>query len=159
MLKPPRFFSMVRNEVTEKASVPSRQGGVFLADVHRAQLHTLALRDVAYLVRADIAVRPRASGDDPAKYRDQFRRRIESGQCFQTPYLGCREFPAFFGPRRADEQPLDLTEDLGPMLLDLDYETDGGRATPHFFRARLEEGVLRVPQTLYRANGASHAAQ
>jgi hypothetical protein len=44
------------------------------------------------------------------------------------------------------EQPIARTEDLGPMLLDLDYTDDGsGRGTPRFFDARLEGGVLQVP--------------
>jgi len=62
---------------------------------------------------------------------------------------------------------VDLTDDLGLMLFDLDYEPapDGGiqyvghssngrevvkgNAHPRFFPARLERGVLRVPPELY----------
>jgi CRISPR-associated protein Cas5d len=53
---------------------------------------------------------------------------------------------AFFGPVDGTERPIDRTEELGPMLLDLDYATDGsGRGMPRFFAARLEGGILRVP--------------
>ena len=63
--------------------------------------------------------------DDIAKYRDQFRRRVASGRCFATPYLGCREFSAAFGESEPSDRPIDRSEDLGLMLLDLDYDPDG----------------------------------
>ena len=111
----------------------------------RTQRHTLALRDVAYVIHAQIEVKPDVA-DNPAKFRDQFRRRVLKGRCFARPYLGCREFAADFAPPDGSERPIDLTEDLGLMLLDLDYADDGsGRGTPRFFAARLERGVLRVP--------------
>ncbi|MEE9285748.1 MAG: type I-C CRISPR-associated protein Cas5c, partial [Dehalococcoidia bacterium] len=92
VLRPPRFVSLVRNEVTHKASVAAMAGRPFYADEHRAQRHTLALRDVAYVIAADIVPKPLAGARDPSGFRDQFRRRVRRGQCFQTPYLGCREF-------------------------------------------------------------------
>jgi CRISPR-associated protein Cas5d len=100
---------------------------------------------VAYLIRAQVEVKPDVT-EDPAKFRDQFRRRVSSGRCFATPCLGCREFSAAFSESDGTEQPIGRSEDLGPMLLDLDYATDGsGRGTPRFFQARLERGVLNVP--------------
>ena len=144
------YFSMVRNEVKSRASERTaqgwrRNGGGFYADDDRTQRHTLALRDVAYVICARIELKPHADAD-PAKYRDQFRRRVRGGRCFAVPYLGCREFSAYFAePDSA--APIDRTEDLGRMLLDIDYAADGsGRGTPRFFDARLEHGVLKVPQ-------------
>jgi CRISPR-associated protein Cas5d len=110
----------------------------------------LALRDVAYLIKADIILAPHAT-EDVAKYRDQFRRRVNRGQCYHQPYFGCREFVASFGPPDGTEPPIDLTDDLGRMLFDLDYATDkSGRGTPRFFTGRLEGGILRVSPELYR---------
>ena len=166
-----RRFSILRNEMNSVQSDRSarsweKNGGGYYADDDRAQRHALCLRDVAYVVRADIVLKAHAN-DHPAKYRDQFRRRVKRGQCFTQPYLGTREFSAFFGPTDGVEQPVDLTDDLGLMLFDLDYEpaTDGsiqyvghggngretikGNASPKFFPARLERGVLRVPPELY----------
>jgi len=149
VLKPVRFFSILRNEVNTRQSERAARGwmtagGGFFAEEDRAQRHTLALRDVAYRVTADIELREHAT-DNIAKYRDQFQRRVERGQCFATPYMGCREFSATFGPA-TETAPIDVTDDLGMMLLDIDYAKDGsGRGTPRFFRARLEGGVLRVP--------------
>lgn len=150
VLNPIRYFSIVRNEVSsrqsERAAASWREhGGGYDAAADRTQRHTLALRDVAYVIRAQVELRSGVQSD-VAKYRDQFRRRVRDGRCFATPYLGCREFSAAFGEPTAADRPLDLTADLGPMLLDIDYAPDGsGRGTPRFFQARLEGGVLRVP--------------
>lgn len=148
VLKPIRYFSILRNEVNSRASERvargwSVRGGGYFAAEDRAQRHTLALRDVAYTIRATPVVRAGVSADS-AKYRDQFRRRVRRGQCFSMPYLGCREFTASFGPPHPDEVPIDESPDLGRMLLNLDYAADGsGRGTPRFFNARLIKGVLR----------------
>ena len=100
---------------------------------------------MAYLVRAQLSLQDGVD-DDIAKYRDQFRRRVASGRCFATPYLGCREFSASFGEPEPGDAPIERSEDIGLMLLDIDYDPDGGgRGTPRFFRASLDHGVLRVP--------------
>ncbi len=154
VLRPIRFFSIVRNEVNTKTSARAAReqrarGDGYYADDDRAQRHTLALRDVAYVIRADIALAPRAAGEHPAKFRDQFRRRVERGQCHHVPYLGCREFSAFFAPVVESDAPIEHTASLGRMLLDLEYTPDGsGRGIPRFFDARLERGVLAVPADL-----------
>jgi CRISPR-associated protein Cas5d len=161
---------MVRNEVNSVASEKAArswasEGGGYFADQDRAQRHTLGLRDVAYLIRADVELKAHAT-EDVAKYRDQFRRRVERGQCYHRPYLGCREFAAYFGKPDGTEVPIDHSDDLGRMLLDQDFEAaaDGpaswhahagagaqvvqGVVRPRFFQARLERGVLLVPRLL-----------
>jgi CRISPR-associated protein Cas5d len=173
---PFRHTSILRNEVNLVQSdrsardwMKSGKGGYF-ADEDRAQRHTLALRDVAYVIRADVALKPHAVADGlhPAKYRDQFRRRVARGQCHHQPYLGTREFSAFFGPSD-EEEPVNVNDDLGLMLFDLEFNDDpsgkllylthdaeGARATPgkakpKFFPANLEAGVLNIPPELYEA--------
>lgn len=147
-----RYFSILRNEVNSRASIRSARGyladgGGYDASADRAQRHTLALREVDYAIRADIEVKPDVD-DDVAKYRDQFRRRVRSGRCFATPFLGCREFSAYFAELDGTRSPQPITDDLGPMLLDMDYDGDGsGRGTPRFFEARLRGGVLDVPDS------------
>lgn len=158
VLNPIRHFSILRNEVNNKMAVSTARGwathgGGYFADEDRAQRHTLALRDVAYLIKANISLKTHVDAD-VAKYRDMFRRRVNRGQCYFTPYLGCREFVAFFGPPDGSESPLDYSDDLGRMLFDLDFKPDhSGRGTPVFFNARLENGILRVPAALYRKEG------
>lgn len=148
VLKPIRYVSFVRNEVTSRASRDvaaswERDGGGYSAAADRAQRHSLALRDVAYVIVADAVVRAGVD-EDPAKYRDQFRRRVSTGRCFQMPYLGCREFVADFEEARTGEPPVDLTMDLGPMLREVIHDGSGS-GRPVFFQARLESGILRVP--------------
>ncbi|WP_216322727.1 type I-C CRISPR-associated protein Cas5c [Deinococcus aestuarii] len=171
VLKPIRRFSLLRNEVNTLASERTARawaanGGGFLAEEDRAQRHALVLRDVCYVIRADIV--PRAHATDPLqKYTEMFTRRAEKGQAFHQPYLGNREFTAFFGPPDPSETPIDLSEDLGRMLFDLHFQENGkgrlkyrahgeggarwatGNATPRFFNARLDKGVLHVPRHLY----------
>src|SRR5262249_9157319 len=59
VLKPIRHFSIVRNEVKSVASEKTArswasEGGGYFADQDCAQRHTLGLREVAYLIRADL---------------------------------------------------------------------------------------------------------
>ncbi len=151
VLQPIRYAGFLRNEVNSRASERvaagwQAHGGGYDAAADRAQRHTLALRDVAYVIVADIELTPRAT-EDVAKYRDQFRRRVAAGRCFAMPYLGCREFSASFAETEGTERPIAVSEDLGRMLLDIEYDPDGsGRGTPRFFEARLDQGVLRVPE-------------
>ena len=151
VLNPIRYTSIIRNEIGSRQTVQTarrwqREGGGFDAadSRNRTQRHTLALRDVAYIIMAQVM--PKSSSHDHAKYRDQFRRRVNSGRCFATPYLGCREFWAKFSAPHGTENPIPLTEDIGNMLLDLTYHPQGnGSARPRFFNARLEQGVMRIP--------------
>lgn len=153
VLEPIEYFSILRNEVNTRQSDRTARGwanaggiGGFDAAADRAQRHTLALRKVDYIVQAQVEVAP-SSGDSPAKYRDQFRRRVARGQCFHRPYFGCREFAAEFLEPDGSEEPIDRTEDIGLMLLDIKYDSDGsGRGRPVFFAAQLERGVLHVPR-------------
>lgn len=158
VLNPIRNFSILRNEVNQKAVVSTarkwaKSGGGYFAEEDRAQRHTLALRDVAYLIRADAVPKPHTT-DDVAKFRDQFRRRVSKGKCYYTPYLGCREFSGSFTEPEGTEKPLDLDDDLGMMLFDLRYEAGKtGRGIPVFFHSHLSKGVLHVPPELYREEG------
>jgi CRISPR-associated protein Cas5d len=165
VLRPIRHFSILRNEMNNWQSASSAKNPEYhyFADDDRAQRHTLGLRDVAYVIKADIELKPHANAH-PAKYRDQFRRRVKRGQCHHQPYLGTREFSAFFEEPHGDETPVNHSDDLGLMLLDMEFTADAGAAIeylthdengaqvtkgsakPKFFRARLDNGVLRVPR-------------
>jgi CRISPR-associated protein Cas5d len=171
VLRPIRRFSILRNEIGSVQSDRAARswkapGDGYFADEDRQQRHTLGLCDVAYMIRAELVLRPHA--DAPiAKYRDQFRRRIAYGQCHHQPCFGHREFVAYFGEPDGTEQPIDLTEPLGLMLFDVDFVPDArgpmqyythdsegaivvkGRAQPRFFRATLQQGILHVPIHLY----------
>ena len=142
VLQPVKFASILRNEVDGKATGTD---GISVTD-RRQQRHTLMLKDVAYVVRADVVLKPHAT-DDVAKYREQFRRRVSRGQCFHRPYLGCREFAADFADLDGTETPINDKRDLGLMLFDIGFAKTS--STPLFFEAKLDKGVLRVPDTMY----------
>lgn len=161
VLQPIAYLSILRNEVSSRQVAATARGwaaagsGGYYAGEDRTQRHTLALRDVAYVIRAGMQLRPGVS-DDIAKYRDQFRRRVAQGRCHAMPYLGCREFSAAFGPPAPEDRPIDLSGDLGPMLLGIDYLPNGrGIGQPRFFDAELRTGVLHVPPAPDDVRGAA----
>ena len=158
VLAPIRWISVRRNEVASVAS--PRKEAIFVED-DRQQRAGLFLRDVRYRLFAEFDFVPpeqRRNGDDsqsvsagpdetPAKYAAMFERRARKGQCFNQPYLGCREFSAAFRLVQPDAEstpPISETRDLGWMLYDLDYASLDS-PSPMFFHARLEEGVVRIP--------------
>ena len=153
LLAPPRFIQLKRNEVTSRASVASAQraarAGIpfdYFADEDRAQRNTLALRDVDYAIDAEFRMTSRqGSGDNPTKFDEMFRRRLVRGQFYMQPYLGCREFPAWVEQYTGDPPPIESeNRDLGYMLHDLRYGSP--KNEPVFFRARVERGVIDIPQ-------------
>ena len=101
-----------------------------------------------YVIEAHFVMTDKAApGDNPGKFQDIVKRRIQRGQCYHQPCFGCREFPAHF--RWCEELP-PCPEELkgqrrpGWMLYDMDH-TDPENIRPLFFRASLTDGVLRVP--------------
>lgn len=145
VLKPIRQFTIRRNETTDVAPLAEAVKGARRVDTvaHRDQRNAVCLRDVAYRIHAHIETAPHA--DKPvAAYRDQLRRRVRRGACFQRPYLGTREFSAEFG--WPDDIPReDVDEEVGIMLHSI--RRDGtGRPRMEWFPARIVGGVLAVPE-------------
>jgi CRISPR-associated protein Cas5d len=172
VLAPIKWVSVRRNEVGKVAS--ARVHAIYVED-ERQQRAGLFLRDVKYRLHAEfVFIPPDQRGrifnpvpeylvdsdeaaelrkpdvrvdETEAKYAAMFERRARKGQCFNQPYLGCREFSTAF--RLVDSQaspatPIAETRDLGWMLYDLDYTTPAD-PKPLFFRAKLENGVINVP--------------
>ncbi len=170
VLNHPKFLALRRNEVKEKVSVRAVKDWMagkkhptpIWADGDRdllgsdekgrTQRQTMALKDVRYRVHAEIRPWPGFERMQP-DLESQFRRRASQGKCFQQPYFGCREFPAYF--RLLDRQslvedPVDLNLDLGIMLYDVfDLSRPGSpldSPSISFFEADLKSGVLMVPE-------------
>lgn len=150
VLNPIRFTNIRRNEVKGKILrddvYNAIQGGKapFLATSQQiAQRAAMVLQDVHYVIEAEFTMTDRAApGDNPGKFQDIVTRRMVKGQCYHTPYFGCREFPAAFRAWQGGAIPTISTScDLGFMLYDLDY-SDPENITPTYFRAKLEHGVL-----------------
>lgn len=152
---PIRFTNIRRNEVKDTVSARKAQsvmekgGELYLATPERIQQRAaMVLRDVHYVIDAHFEMTQRASPtDNPGKFQEMMRRRVEKGQFYHQPCFGVREFPAHFKPcTQLPPCPEELKgeKDLGWMLLDMDY-SDPENITPHFFRATLRDGVLEVP--------------
>lgn len=163
----PSFISLRRNEVKDKANVKAKwltgadSPEPIWADGNRdilgsdekgrTQRQTIALKHVRYRLHAEI--RPFNGYENVLKGMEaQFRRRAASGKCIYQPYLGCREFPAYFelvetGAPPPETMPLDM--DLGLMLYDVfDLSrpgTSNDAASISLFRAKIENGVMEVP--------------
>lgn len=146
VLRPIRQFSVRRNETTDVAALSDAIRGGRRVDTvaHRDQRNSVCLRDVAYRIHSHIHVRAH-SGRPAAAYRDQLRRRVGRGACFQQPYLGTREFSAHFGDNDGTPRLTELNEEVGIMLHSI-YRDETGNARMHWFAARIKEGVLHVPE-------------
>lgn len=179
VLNPIRFTNIRRNELDSK--IPVKGGtGVNAAmrddsvipemeiEPHRQQRASMVLKDVAYLIKAHIAVldcriekdsSPAPENEAVGKHLDMFKRRARKGQAFHQPYFGCREFPVSFElienetelPKPHGDFLTGEPKDLGYMLHDIEFDQDSATkkvksTTPHFFRAEMIDGVIKVPQ-------------
>ena len=73
-------------------------------------------------------------------------RRLKRGECYHTPYFGCREFPANFCLCEKEVHgAYELVEekDLGFMIYDMDYSNPED-IQPMFFRAVMRHGVVEL---------------
>jgi len=167
VLEQPRYIALRRNEV--KGVVPgnavlnkwisgAEQPQPLWADGDdesngRTQRQTMALKDVRYRITARIVPKSKF-GVHIAKFNATFERRARQGKCFQQPYFGCREFPAFYRyvDRQGSGEPasIELTQHLGFMLYDVfdlacDETSDVTEPFISVFDATLQQGVIEVP--------------
>ena len=169
LLNPVKWISVRRNELASTASPRAQE--IFIED-NRQQRAGLFLRDVRYRLHGELVFIPphkrtahaknmrsvpetlvskeekeSRNDENPGKYNAIFERRATKGQCFNQPYLGCREFSCNFrlvDDLESEDLPLKESRDVGFMLYDLDFSNPED-PKPAFFRALLQEGVLDVP--------------
>lgn len=152
VLRPIKYISVLRNEVQSKlapgsvkkwmadpASYTPLAAGAG-ADTDGTPRNSVLLRDVSYIVEAYPVVFNNSGDNTPAKYVAMLQRRVEKGQCYHQPALGCREFAAEFCPPSETDRPQDISQDLGRMLYDIAFLPEGNRAA--FFNAALRNGVM-----------------
>lgn len=185
VLRPPVFIALRRNEVKDKVNTNAvykwmsgtaepepiwadGDKGLLGTDLKgRTQRQTMALKNVEYVLHAEIRPWPRFA-DRQQALEAQFRRRAAGGKCAWQPYLGCREFPAFFELVEVGEEtsPAAFDQDLGYMLYDVfDLSRPGDEYSPpsiSLFKASIAAGVLKVPpfdsaEVVKVAGGAAHA--
>lgn len=156
VLNPIKWTTIRRNEVGAVASKSP-----ILIEEKRQQRNSLLLQDVRYRIHAKLVFipikdrpddafakhKPDAS-ENPMKYYEMFERRAKQGQCFTQPYLGCREFSASWEYVESIEgrlAPINENRDLGIMLYDMDFEHNSQKPDAMFYRAKMENGVIVVP--------------
>ena len=151
---PIRFTSVRRNEVKSKITAGNvmqayngAQKELYISTkTDIVQRASVLLKDVDYVIEAHFDMTPNANPtDNPGKFKDIVMRRLRKGECFHTPYFGCREFPAHFRLWECEDITTAYDEveekDFGIMLYDMDY-TDRENIQPTFFRAVMKRGVL-----------------
>lgn len=150
VLRPIHFTNIRRNEIKStllaSSALAAAKGGampVLNPSQDIQQRAAMVLQDVRYVIECHFDMTDKASpSDNPGKFQDMLRRRAQKGACYHTPYFGCREFPASFREWSGGEIPaIDVTQELGWMLYDMDYSNPQD-IRAKFFRARLEHGVL-----------------
>ena len=172
--RPVRYVCVRRNEVKEKvkpALIRRRMRGegdpcIYAREaVTISQRASVLLKDVRYGVEFHFemtGIRSDGEHETAAKYAEMLRRRLEKGQYFQKPFLGCREFPAerlrlvgAFTPADVDES-LRGEHDLGVMLYGLVYRDDpagkaawkresfSDEADAVYYHPRMRDGVIDV---------------
>lgn len=172
MLSLPRYIALRRNEVKDKApakktiqswmngrSAPEpiwADGGkdeLGTDQKGRTQRQTMALKDVRYRLTAKIVPKSRFSSSAQInKFNSIFERRARQGKCFQQPYFGCREFPAFFEyvqPDAGKKEAVSFGQHLGWMLYDVfDLSREIVKDDKPFitlFDAKVVNGIIDVP--------------
>lgn len=172
ILQTPKFIALRRNEVKDKVPgtatlnrwMQGREppeplwadGGkdeLGTDQKGRTQRQTIALKNVRYRLTAKIVAKT-GFANDWGKMNSQFQRRARVGKCFQQPYFGCREFPAYF---EYVEEPQSLPAKLAPFdqslglmvydVFDLSLESvkEGEHPFISLFDANVIAGVLEVP--------------
>jgi CRISPR-associated protein Cas5d len=168
ILKPVQYIALMRNEVKEKISEsavkkymkdPSTTEPIY-ADATkddagtdtkgRTQRQTMALKNVRYRIHARVSLYSE-NLELRQKIERSFERRAKNGQCFYQPYLGCREFGAYFElfETAATQNPYDISENIGLMLYDVfDLSRPGSSSDApsiSLFEANIKNGVLEIP--------------
>ncbi len=139
VLNPIAFINVQRCEVAAMANV--HRSEIFV-EKYRQLRNSVLLRDVKYRITAQLIA---FDGALP-RHSAIFKRRCSKGQCFTTPYLGCREFSANWRAVDAESQlqpPINESRDLGVMLYDIDF-SDPKEPTPQFFRAEMVNGRIDI---------------
>ncbi len=169
ILKPVQYIALMRNEVKEKISEAAIKKAIknpsslepIYADATssetgtdtkgRTQRQTMALKNVRYRIEAHVVLH-QENPELRQKIERSFERRAKNGQCFYQPYLGCKEFNAYF--ELLDNQSdltlaTNITENLGWMLYDVfnlsKVGTSNDPPSISLFEAKIKNGILEIP--------------
>ncbi len=170
------FANIRRNEVKDKvlySAVKSQMGGkggdpCIYASESRSQRAAMVLKNVKYGVGFHFeltGLKNEQEEESEKKHYNIIKRRLEKGQCFRTPCLGCSEFPVKkielteeFDYSQIDAEIRETEDmDLGYMNYKVMFD-DGGKplngdwdqprfsdgASTVYYRPHLKRGVIDV---------------
>lgn len=176
VFNPINFTSVRRNEVKEKISLQSITGQMngtgadpcVYTSEDRTQRASILLKDVCYGIEFHFemtGLKSTHEDEDEKKHYNIIKRRLEKGQCFRTPCLGCSEFPVDeielveeFDYSRISTEILSMGDvDLGFMSYKVEFEDKGipinnnwehpvflDKATTKYYRPHMIGGVIDV---------------
>ena len=128
VLRPIQWMRMMRNEINSRQSMQhwlrNAPDGGYDATADRAQRHILLLRDVEYVISVTCFSKEHDKAG-PAKHRAILMRRLERGQYFCSPYLGCREYLADVSLAPAQYTRQCLNKDLGEVITRIHRDNRG----------------------------------
>ena len=147
VLKPIKTLSVMRNEIGDRQATKP-----ILIEEKRQQRVSLILKDVEYVIAADMALVWKDERIE--KYWDQFQRKLERGACHHMPCLGTREFSAWFKPATGHEKPSVVIDQqyLGVMFFDTAYVKNELRTDMRFLRHKPAhtENEARTPPEIQK---------
>ena len=169
------FANIRRNEVKDKVSfkaVKDQMNGkrgdpCIYSSESRSQRASMILKNVKYGIAFHFeltGIKDEREVDPENKHYNILKRRLEKGQSFRTPCLGCSEFPvkrmelvSEFDDTLIDRELQNREIDLGFMSYRMEFEDKGepmngdwenpkfsDRATTVYYRPHLVNGVIDV---------------
>ena len=176
VFNPIRFLDVRRNEVKDKISYynvkkkmqdPKVDLSIYTNE-SRHQRASIVLKNVRYGIQFHFeitGIKNEMENDSEKKHYNILKRRLENGQQFRTPCLGCSEFPVksiklvdSFDISQIDPEILSKGDvDLGYMVHHVQFD-DGGqplngdwdhpqfsdKATAVYYRPHMIEGIIDV---------------
>lgn len=176
VFNPIKFANIRRNEVLKKVSLQAMRSQMnggnkdpsIYADKSRDQRAAVVLKDVRYGIAFHFeltGIKCEQEEDGENKHFNIIKRRLEKGQCFHHPCLGCSEFPVKkielvdeFNLAEISPKILSMGDvDLGYMCYRMNF-ADGGnpinnnwdspkfsdQADAQFYRPHMINGIIDV---------------
>lgn len=173
---PINFVNIRRNEVKDKVSfnaIKSQMNGkggnpCIYTSESRSQRASMVLKNVKYGIEFHFeltGLKNEQEEDAENKHYNIIKRRLEKGQCFRTPCLGCSEFPVKridlvkkFDENLISKSIVEMEDvDLGYMSYRVDFKDKGqpingdwenprfsDKATTIYYRPHMVRGVIDV---------------
>ena len=129
-------YSDVKKNIKEQGKTPPKDLTIYTSEA-RSQRAALILKDVRYGVEFHFELTGQKNEHEDEceeKHYNIIKRRLEKGQCFRTPCLGCAEFPVrkmlLVEEFHTEDIAREILEkgdtDLGYMLYGMKFQ-DGGK--------------------------------